>query len=321
MSRGNLFKFVAACALAAGAAACAQAQEGVVTIVVPFPAGGSQDAVGRYMAEKLGARLGVPVIVENKAGAGGIIAADSVARSKDDGRTLLLATGGAISIAPFVQKKLSYDVDRDLAPVALVADTPMSIAVSAGSPYQTLGALIDAAKQNPSLLSYGSTGAGTVSNLTGELFAHAAGINLLHVPYRGAAPANIDLIGGQVAAVFTSAGSILPLVESGKARVLGTFSKAHLPKLGDPPTVSQATGLDGMDVPIWVGFMASSAMKPERRAQLEREILSICEKPETKAYFEEQGAVAACASGAALKDVITADSARWKKVVSAEAAT
>ncbi|BEP63877.1 tripartite tricarboxylate transporter substrate binding protein [Variovorax sp. V213] len=283
-------------------------------IVVPFAAGGAQDVIARYLGAKLGDKLGATVIVDNKAGAGGIVAADAVAKATD-GATVLLATGGAITIAPHLQAKLPYDPVHDLAPVALVGDTPMTLAVRAESPYKTLADVLRDAKAKPGQVTYASTGNGTVSHLTGALLAQASGVNLLHVPYRGAAPALTDLLGGQVALIVTSAASIEPMVASGKARVLGTFSRAALPSLGTPPTVAEAAGLAGMDVPVWVGVMAPARMPAASIEKLSAALVEVCNLPETKQRFAQLGAVNTCGGGAALGKVIGEDSQRWAKVI------
>lgn len=283
-------------------------------IVVPFAAGGAQDVIARYLGAKLGDKLGATVIVDNKAGAGGIVAADAVAKATD-GATVLLATGGAITIAPHLQAKLPYDPVHDLAPVALVGDTPMTLAVRAESPYKTLADVLRDAKAKPGQVTYASTGNGTVSHLTGALLAQASGVNLLHVPYRGAAPALTDLLGGQVALIVTSAASIEPMVASGKARVLGTFSRAALPSLGTPPTVAEAAGLAGMDVPVWVGVMAPARMPAASIEKLSAALVEVCNLPETKQRFAQLGAVNTCGGGAALGKVIAEDSQRWAKVI------
>jgi tripartite-type tricarboxylate transporter receptor subunit TctC len=309
--------------LALGLAACLatatplwaqqQANDKPLRIVVPFAAGGAQDVIARYLGAKLTEKLGGTVIVDNKAGAGGIVAADAVAKATD-GATVL-ATGGAITIAPHLQAKLPYDPMHDLAPVALVGDTPMTIAVRAESPYKTLADVLRDAKAKPGQVTYASTGNGTVSHLTGALLAQAAGVNLLHVPYRGAAPALTDLLGGQVALIVTSAASIEPMVASGKARVLGTFSRAALPSLGTPPTVADAAGLAGMDVPVWVGVMAPARMPAASVEKLSAALVEVCNLPETKQRFAQLGAVNTCGGGAALAKVISEDSQRWAKVI------
>lgn len=309
--------------LALGLAACLaiatplwaqQANDRPLRIVVPFAPGGAQDVIARYLGTKLTDKLGGSVIVDNKAGAGGIVAADAVAKATD-GATVLLATGGAITIAPHLQSRLPYDPMHDLAPVALVGDTPMTIAVRAESTYKTLADLLRDAKARPGQVTYASTGNGTVSHLTGALLAQASGVDLLHVPYRGAAPALTDLLGGQVALIVTSAASIEPMVASGKARVLGTFSRAALPSLGTPPTVAEAAGLAGMDVPVWVGVMAPARMPVASLEKLSAALVEVCNLPETKQRFAQLGAVNTCGGGAALGKVIAEDSQRWAKVI------
>ena len=286
-----------------------------VRLVIPFAPGGAQDVIGRYLGDKLAQRTGQPVVIENKAGAGGVLAADGVAKAVPDGRTLLLATGGAISIAPHLNPRLPYDPKRDFAAVALVADTPMTIAVRADSPYKTLADVLQDAKAHPGKLAYASTGNATISHLTGELLAQTAGVQWLHVPYKGAAPALADLLGGQVPLIVTSAASIDPMVASGKARVLATFSKAHLPNLADRPTVSEAAGLKGLEVPVWVGVLAPAATPADRLRALQTELLAICRLPETQERFRGLGASVECGDRAALARVMDEDSARWGRVI------
>ncbi len=284
-------------------------------IVVPFAPGGAQDVIGRYLGDKLAARLGQTVLIENKAGAGGALAADAVAKASADGNTLLLATGGAISIAPHLNPKLPYDAKKDFVPVALVADTPMTIAVRADSPYKTLADLLQDAKTKPGQLAYASTGNATISHLTGELLAQTAGIKLLHVPYKGAAPAINDVMGGQVPLIVTSAASIDAMAGAGKVRVLAVFSKAQLPNLAGRPTVSEAAGLSGLEVPVWVGLLAPTGTPAERVALLAAELLAICRLPETLERFKSLGAAPDCGGRDALARVLDTDSARWAKVI------
>lgn len=292
----------------------AQTDSKPLRIVVPFAPGGAQDVIARYLGAKLNGKLGTTVIVDNKAGAGGIVAADAVAKATD-GATVLMATGGAITVAPQLQSKLPYDPRRDLVPVALIADTPMTVAVRSDSAYKTLADVLRDAKARPGQVSYASTGNGTVSHLTGALLGQAAGVTLLHVPYRGASPALTDLMGGQVSMIVTSAASIDPMVQSGKARVLGTFSKAHLPALGNPPTVGEAGKLRGMEVPIWVGVMAPARMPADQVKKLSAALLEVCQLPETKQHFAQLGAVSTCGGSAELDKVIAEDSQRWADVV------
>lgn len=294
-------------------AASAQAEK-PLRIIVPFAAGGSQDVIARYLGSKLSAKLGVPVIVDNKAGAGGIVAADYVSKS-NDGATVLLATGGAITVAPHIQSKLPYDPRRDLLPLTLVADTPMTLAVRSDSPYRNMAELLKDAKARPGQLSYASTGNGSVSHLTGALLDQAAGVEILHVPYRGAAPALTDLLGGQVTMIITSAASIDPMVESGKARVLGTFSRTRLDGLGNPPTMNAASGLKDMDVPVWIGVMVPARVPLEHADKIAAALMEACQLPETREQFAKIGAVTTCGGKAEFEKVVAQDDARWGRVV------
>lgn len=285
-----------------------------VQLVVPFAPGGAQDAIARFVGAKLSTRLNTPVIIENKGGAGGVIAADGVAKAIADGTVLLMATGGAISIAPHLNKALPYDPLKDLAPVALLADTPMTLAVRAESPYKTAGDLIADAKAKPGTVSYASTGNGTVSNLTGELFGMNIGAKLLHVPYRGAGPAMTDLLSGQVAAIVTSAASIEPMVASGKARVLATFTAAPIAAL-KAPTVREATSVTGLEVPVWVGVMAPAKTPAATIEALATALTAICSEADTKERIEKLGALSTCGGAAQADTVIRGDFARWKAVI------
>ncbi len=308
-------KFLAGAALALVTATAAQAQGDAIHLVVPFAPGGAQDVIGRYLGERLGTRMNTPVVIDNKAGAGGVIAADAVAKAKPDGRTLLLATGGAITIAPHLNAKLSYDPRKAFVPVALVADTPMTLAVRAQSPYTSVADLLKDAKANPGKVSYASTGNGTVSHLTGELLAQSAGVQLLHVPYRGAGPAITDLLGGQVAAMVTSSASIEPMVLDKKARVLASFTRERIGALQGAPTMTEAAGLKGLEVPVWVGLLAPAGTPKAVIDKLATELQAVCAGPETRERFTALGAAATCGGPAELGKVIADDDKRWETVI------
>ncbi|ROZ78790.1 tripartite tricarboxylate transporter substrate binding protein [Ramlibacter sp. WS9] len=314
LARRTFVTGLAAGALFAFAPAMAQAPARPIKIVVPFAPGGAQDIIGRYLATHLASRLGTTVIVENKAGAGGVIAADAVAKAPADGTTLLLATGGAISIAPNLLSKLPYRPREDFVPIAMVAETPMVVAVRTESSWRTLPDLLKAAKEQPGKVTYASTGNGTVSHLTGELLAQASGVKLTHVPYRGAAPAIVDLLSGQVAAIVTSAASIETMVEGGKARVLASFTTAPIANLPRVPTVQQATGISGLAVPVWVGLLAPAKTPQAMQDRLAAEVLTVCRLPETQRRLRESGAEATCAGSADFAQVIAEDSQRWERV-------
>jgi tripartite-type tricarboxylate transporter receptor subunit TctC len=285
-------------------------------IVVPFAAGGAQDVIARLIAEKLSPRLGNTIIIENKGGAAGLPAADSVAKAEPDGATLLMATAGAITIAPNRPQKLSYDPIADFASVALLADTPMVIGVGAQSRYATLADLIADARRRPGEVTYASTGAGTVSNLTGELMAQALDIKLVHVPYRGAGPAFPDLISGRIDAMVTSSASIDPTVAGGQARVLATFTPSRLANFADVPTIGEAANLKGLEVPSWVGILAPAKTPAPVIERLAKELTAICAEADVLERFAKIGALRTCGDPIALRSVIEKDLERWKAVIS-----
>lgn len=312
------FRLSAALFATAALAVAAHAQTGPgqpLHLVVPFAAGGAQDVIGRYLGNKLGPRLGVPVVVDNKAGAGGVIAADYVAKAAPDGNTVLLATGGAISIAPHLNPKLPYDPRKDFTAVALLADTPMTFAVRAQSPYTGVADVIKDAKANPGKVTFASTGQGTISHLTGELLAQTAGVRLIHVPYRGAAPAITDLLGGQVATMVTSSASIEPMVADRKARVLGTFTARPLASFPGAPTMNEATGAKNLEVPVWVGVLAPAKTPAAAVDRLAAELQAICRLPETQERFKTLGALVTCGGPKELAKVVADDDARWGQVI------
>lgn len=308
------------CAAVALALSClgpawAQSDAKPLHLVVPFAPGGAQDVIARWIGNQLSTRTKVTVLVENKAGAGGVIAADYVAKAAADGNTVLLATGGAISIAPHLNPRLPYDPRRDFASVAMLADTPMTLGVRAQSPYHSVADVLKDAKAKPGEVTFASTGNGTVSHLTGELLAQSAGVKLLHVPYKGAAPAITDLLGGQVALIVTSAASIDPLVDDGKARALGSFTNARIASLKGAPTLNEATGQKGLSVPVWVGLLAPAKTPQAVIDRLSAEIVAICKLPETQERFKGLGAMSACGGAKDLDKVVTEDYQRWGQVI------
>jgi tripartite-type tricarboxylate transporter receptor subunit TctC len=305
-----------ACSILFAPVAGAQPAGGqTIRIVVPFAAGGAQDVLGRYFASKLASRLGATVVVENKTGASGVVAADAVAKAAPDGTTLFLATGGAITIAPHLNPRLSYNARKDFAPVALIADTPMTLSVRTQSPYQTIGDVLRDARANPGKVTFGSSGNGSISHLTGELLAQAAGVQLTHVGYRGGSPALVDLLGGQISMIVTSSASIEPMVHDQKARVLATFTREGLPNFRGVPTVTQATGLKGLEVPVWIGILAPARTPQATVEKLAAEFTAVCQLPETQERFRALGALAMCGGSAALEKVVSEDYERWGRVI------
>jgi tripartite-type tricarboxylate transporter receptor subunit TctC len=229
--------------------------ERVIRLVVPFPAGGPTDIVARPLAHDLSILLKQTVVIENKGGAGGAIAADSVAKSSADGYTLLVGTVGTQAINAALYKKLPYDPAVDFTPLGVVAAAPVAIVVNAKSPYQTLADLVAAAKKKPSAISFGSAGNGTPGHLTGEMFSTAAGIKFAHIPYRGSAPAVTDLLGQQIEVMFDPVQSVLPHIQSGKLRVLAISGAQRSSVLPQVPTVAES-GYKQFEAEAWWAIYA-----------------------------------------------------------------
>lgn len=251
-------------------------------IVIPFAAGGSSDIVARLLADKLAAALGQAVLVEARPGANGILASQSVARA-DDGHTLLLV-GAAHAVNASLYPRLPYDSARDFQPVALVASPgPMVVAVHAGVPAKTLPELLALARRQPGTLSYASAGVGNVLHLAGEMLGQQARVQLLHVPYKGAAPALNDLAGGQVQMMFNSALALAPFVKEGRVRLLAQTGPKRSPALPpDLPTVAEAAGLPGFEVSGWFGLLAPASLPTEAVARLNNECVRALALPELR---------------------------------------
>lgn len=248
--------------------------ERAIRLVVPFPAGGPTDIVARPLAHDLSIQLKQPVVIENKGGAGGSIAADSVSKSAADGYTLLVGTVGTQAINAALYKKLPYNPAVDFTPLGVVAAAPVAIVVNAQSPYLTLADLVAAAKKNPSKISFGSAGNGTPGHLTGEMFSTAAGIKFAHIPYRGSAPAVSDLLGQQIEVMFDPVQSVLPHIQSGKLRALaisGTQRSAVLPQV---PTVAES-GYKKFEAEAWWAIYGPANLPPAIASLLSKHIAEI----------------------------------------------
>ena len=251
-------------------------------IVIPFAAGGNSDIVARLLADKLGAALRQTVLVEAKPGANGILAGDAVARA-GDGHTLLFV-GSSYAINTSLYPKLPYDSARDFVPVSLVASPgPMVIGVHASVPAKTLPELIALARRQPGSVAYASAGVGNVLHLAGEMLAQQTGVQLLHVPYKGAAPALNDLAGGQVQMMFNSALALAPFVKEGRVRLLAqTGAKRSSALPADLPTVSEALALSGFEVTGWFGLVAPAAMPAEVVTRLNAECVRALAQPDLR---------------------------------------
>jgi len=230
-----------------------------IHLIVPFPPGGPTDIVARPLAQFLGDELKTSVVIDNRGGAGGSVGANAVAKSPPDGYTLLMATVGTNAINTSLYKNLPYDAVKDFTPIALVAAAPVAIVVNPSLPANNLAALVALAKKEPGKLNYGSAGNGTPGHLTGEMFKAAAGIDVKHVPYKGSAPAVIDLLAGQIQMMFDPLQSVVSHVKSGGLRALAVSSAARSPVLPDVPTVAES-GYPGFETTAWWGVFAPAGL-------------------------------------------------------------
>lgn len=259
-----------------------------IRVVVPFPAGGLVDVLARAMSEELSKTLGQPVVVENKAGAGGNIGADAVAKAVPDGYTLLMTSPGIQSINQFLYKSMPFDPETAFAPISLVADMPMLVLVHPKTNIKSLKDLIASARTNPDKLNFGSAGIGTTGHLGQALLVHAAGIKLKHVPYRGAGPAVNDLIAGHIDGVVDNPPIVMPHIQAGAVTPLAVASKQRLAVLPDVPTSVEA-GLPNWQVSSWFGLMAPAGTPPEIISRLRLEIVHALRQAPVQRLFTESG--------------------------------
>ena len=259
-----------------------------VTIVVPFPAGGTTDVLARAVSTKLSSTIGQPVIVDNKPGAGATLGADLVAKASPDGHTLLM---GAVhhTVATHVYKNLRYSFEKDFAPITTVALVPNVLTVNATSPYKTVKDLVTAAKGSPDKLSYGSNGNGTAQHMIGTQFQIETGTQILHVPYKGSAPLTTDLLGGQVDLSFDTITPVLPFIKEGKLRALAVTTAKRSSTLPQLPTLQEA-GVPNIAIGTWFGLLAPAATPKAVVTRLNSEIVKIIQSPDFKKQMFDIGA-------------------------------
>lgn len=284
-----------------------------IRIVVPFPAGGPSDFAGRVISQRLPELLGRPVIYDNRAGAAGAIAAEMVARSAPDGYTLLISNVGMLCIAPHLGK-LPYDAAKDFTPVANLLGAPQWLAIHPSVPAHNVKQLIALARARPDQLNYGSAGVGQQSHLTGELFRITAGVNIVHVPYKGAAPAVTDLIGGQISMIFTSSFESLQFAKDGRLRFLAVTSRERSAVTPDVPTMGEA-GVKDFVVLSWDGLHAPAATPREIIARLNRDVAKALQFPEVKERVSSVGKFVIGDTPEEFGAQVRADSARWSGVI------
>lgn len=307
----TLLALAAACSMGAAQAAW---PDKPLSLVVPYAPGGTADALARLLAQHLGPRLKTTVVVLNKAGASGVIGQNEVARAPADGHTVLY-DATPLSINPHLQK-LPYDPEKDLQPVTLVAVTPMLVAVPKNSPYSTLPDLIKAAKQSPGKITFGSGGQGTVQYMGAELFAQAAGIQMLHVPYKSGGPFIQAILAGEIDVGFANVPALTAHVKSGMARPLAITSGARSPGYPEVPTIGESA-VKGYEVYEWNGMFVPGGTPAEIVSQLHAAVRDVMALPEVKARFEALGSRIVASSPEDFRKFLAAERIRWADTVKA----
>jgi tripartite-type tricarboxylate transporter receptor subunit TctC len=303
------------CALGAPASAQAEFPTKPVVMVVPFPpGGGGADYVGRVVGAKLSERLGQPVVIENRPGAAGNIGVAAVAKSAPDGYTWLFVPQGNITINATLMKNLPFDWERDFVPVTLVAQAANALVVHPSVPARNVAELIAYAKANPGKLTYASPGVGSSLHLAGELLKREAGIDIVHVPYKGTTQAMQDLMGGQVTMMFGSLPTLLPQVRAGKLRALAVTTAQRSSAAPELPTLIES-GLKDFDVPSWYGALVPVGTPPAIVAQIQQEIAAIVTAPDVRAALEGQGLYPVANRPDAFAAQIRRETAAWAKII------
>jgi tripartite-type tricarboxylate transporter receptor subunit TctC len=308
---------LAALALAAAAPFTAGAQAypaKPITVIVPFAAGGTTDILARVIGQALNKELGQSVIVDNRAGAGGNIGAQLAAKAAPDGYTLFMGTVGTHAINQSLYKKMPFDPVKDFAPLTRVAMVPNLLVAHPSKPYKTVKELIAYAKANPGKVNFGSSGSGSSIHLSGELFNALAKVDMVHVPYKGSAPAVSDLIGGQIDIMFDNMPSAIQHVRAGKLRPLAVTTAKRAPELPEVPTIAEA-GVPGYEATSWFGMFAPAGTPAPVVARLHGALVKVLADPEVKKKLAEQGAEPYSEKPEQFAEFIRKETAKWSKVV------
>ncbi|HZM48099.1 MAG TPA: tripartite tricarboxylate transporter substrate binding protein [Burkholderiales bacterium] len=284
-------------------------------LVVTYPPGGSGDFQARILGPKLSEQMGQQVVVDNRAGGSGIVALELVAKAVPNGYTMLLGPMSALTMNPALFSKLPYDTLRDFAPISLTSRTTQALAVSASLPANSVKELIALAKASPGKLSFGSTGVGNATHLSGEILKSVAGIDLVHVPYKGAGPQLVDVISGNVAMGFVSLTAAIPHVRTGRLKILMVTGKQRSSAAPDVPTATEA-GLPEIDVAHgWFGILAPARTPPAVVSRLNTEIVRAVQTPDVQARFSAQGLTPASSTADEFLALIKSDLVRWPKII------
>lgn len=318
MKRRNFLTFAAVALLGLSSVALAQPYPTKpIRMVVPFAPGGPTDLYARSVGQELSKLLGQPVIIENRPGAGGNLGSDIIAKSAPDGYSIVLGAVGSFAVNVTLYPKMPYDVLRDFAPVSLVAIVPMMLVVHPNVPVKTPKDLVELAKARPGQLSYGSAGSGTSIHMASEMFKAMTGVDMVHIPYKGTAPAMTDLIGGQLQLMFSDATSAIPQVKSGRVRAVAVTRR--IDAMPDIPTFAE-TGFPNYDPSFWVGIFAPAGTPREIVLRLNGAIVKSLQVPELRERFISEGAQPVSNTPEEFTEFVRAEIAKWAKVVKASGA-
>jgi tripartite-type tricarboxylate transporter receptor subunit TctC len=309
--------WLCAIAIMSGAVVEARAQTfptRTITLVIPFAPGGSNSIVGRVIADKMSQLLGESIVVDNRPGAGGTVGTRAVAKSEPDGYTILLSFTGTLAIAPSLYRNAGYDPRKDFAPIGLIGHAPNSLVVHPSFPARTVAELVAYARANPGKVNFGSAGAGTVSHITGEYFAHSAGITLVHIPYKGTGPALTDLLGGHIPMAFAPIPASHANVSAGMLRALAVTSTARSSLLPDVPTISES-GLPGFDASLYYGLVAPAGTPRPVIDKLNKALRDALASNEVKKQLALDGTEITPGTPEDYADFIDKDEKKWSQLV------
>ena len=285
-----------------------------IRIVVPFAPGGATDLIARVVGQKLTESMGQAVVVDNRPGASGMIGADAVAKAAPDGYTLLMASTAEVAINPSLYPRMAYDPDKDLVPVTLAGITPLILVVNPASPFKSVADIVAEARAHPGRVSFASAGNGSVQHLSGELLKVLTSTDMVHVPYKGAAPALTDVLSGQVTMFFSGMPPAMPHVKSGKLRALAVTTPKRSPAAPDVPTMAEA-GTAGFDISNWFGLLAPAGTPPDVLERLNAEVVKALAEPAVKARLAEQGAEAVGDTRAQFAAFIQSEKAKYARLI------
>jgi tripartite-type tricarboxylate transporter receptor subunit TctC len=285
-----------------------------IHFIMPYPVGGTIDMSGRLVAQALGERLGQQVVVDNRTGAGGTMGTEMAAKSPPDGYTMVMGGTGTLAISPGLGRPLGYDASTDFAPVSLLATTPYVLVAHPSVPASSVRELIAFAKAQPGKLNYASGGSGSAPHLIGEMFRTRAGINVVHIPYKGSSPAKIDLVAGRVQLFFTGIPPVASEIRAGTLRALGVTSARRTPSLPDVPTIAES-GLPGFDVSPWFGILAPAKTPQAVVTRLNTEIVSTLKEPKLRERLSREGVDVVGNTPREFSAFIRSERAKWAKAV------